>query len=128
MLCCIFVEDLIFDHFGKIIALCFIFTFAILAENLFCDTLQILDNDRNEWNVSGNDFVSRYRGVYELQPKAFISAGFVLSGPKLKISVQPDPTRPSSLDVSYNTKATYTAGEIMPGKAQKIKNIICMWM
>lgn len=51
-----------------------------------------------------------------MQPKAFISAGFILSGPKLKISVQPDPTRPSNLDVVYDPKATYTAGEDMPGK------------
>ncbi|XP_053383340.1 structural maintenance of chromosomes flexible hinge domain-containing protein 1-like isoform X2 [Mercenaria mercenaria] len=64
--------------------------------------------------------VSCGRGLYELQPKAFISAGFVLSGPKLKISVQPDPTRPSNLDVSYNNKATYTAGESMPEYTVKI--------
>ena len=56
-----------------------------------------------------------YRGTYILQPKAFISTGFVLSGPKLKIVVQPDPSRPSSLNVEYDTKYTLIVGQSMPG-------------
>ncbi|XP_060561375.1 structural maintenance of chromosomes flexible hinge domain-containing protein 1-like [Ruditapes philippinarum] len=83
-------------------------------------TVQPIKTNKDGIGDFGIFTVSCGRGVYELQPKAFISAGFVLSGPKLKISVQPDPTRPSSLDVSYNTKATYTAGEIMPEYTVKI--------
>ncbi|WAR15910.1 SMHD1-like protein [Mya arenaria] len=58
--------------------------------------------------------ISCSQGKYEVQPKAFISTSFVLSGPKLKISIQPDPTRPASLNVVYNTKLTLVVGQSLP--------------
>ncbi|KAL4217928.1 inactivation of X chromosome by DNA methylation [Mactra antiquata] len=68
----------------------------------------------------GNFTVSAPRGVYELQPKAFVMSSTVIPGPKLKVSIQPDPTRACSLNVSYDTKATYVAGDKMTDFMVKI--------
>ena len=53
--------------------------------------------------------------MYEIQPKCFINYASI-GGSKIKISVQPDPTRPNDLSVEYNTKTVFIAGEKMPGK------------
>ena len=38
-----------------------------------------------------------------------------ISGPKVKISIQPDTTKPVNLVVEYDKNATYTVGEELPG-------------
>ena len=60
------------------------------------------------------DKIFNCRGMYEIQPKCFINYTSI-GGSKIKISVQPDPTRPSDLSVEYNTKTVFIAGEKMPG-------------
>ena len=63
-----------------------------------------------------------FRGMYEIQPKSFINYVTIV-GAKIKISVQPDPTRPSDLSVEYNTKTVFIAGEKMPGNYIKKYNL-----
>ncbi|KAL3892332.1 hypothetical protein ACJMK2_004548 [Sinanodonta woodiana] len=63
--------------------------------------------------------VTALRGTYEFQPKAFRSNG-VIAGPKLKIMVQPDPTRPSEMKVEYDNKAAFVVGEKMPDVTVKV--------
>ncbi|KAH9491932.1 Structural maintenance of chromosomes flexible hinge domain-containing protein 1 [Bulinus truncatus] len=57
--------------------------------------------------VTGNS------GSYELQPKATLQKN-VISGPKYVVNVQPDPLKPSKVEVSYNSKMTITAGQSFP--------------
>lgn len=54
------------------------------------------------------------RGTYEIQPKAFIPEGAIL-GPKLRIHVQPDPTRPTEMKVDFERNASFVVGEKVPG-------------
>lgn len=60
--------------------------------------------------------MSGFRGIYELQPKAFLAGKNVLTGPKLRISLQPDPNRPVRLDVDYKERESYEAGGKLPGE------------
>ena len=53
--------------------------------------------------------------MFEIQPKAFLGRT-TLSGPKLKISIQPDATKPTKLDVAYDKGRKYVVSEIFPGK------------
>ena len=53
--------------------------------------------------------------MYELQPKCLINYSTIV-GAKIKISIQPDPSRPDDLSIQYNTKTVFIAGEKMPGK------------
>ena len=80
-----------------------------------CSVVPITKRVNYKWHFFVILHFLPYRGTYILQPKAFISTGFVLSGPKLKIVVQPDPSRPSSLNVEYDTKYTLIVGQSMPG-------------
>nr|KAI8727589.1 structural maintenance of chromosomes flexible hinge domain-containing protein 1-like; partial [Biomphalaria glabrata] len=52
-------------------------------------------------------------GIYDIQPKANIFKT-VINGPKLIVNVQPDPLKPSAVEVSYNPKMTITAGQTFP--------------
>ena len=45
-----------------------------------------------------------------MQPKAFVGKG-TISGPKIKVSIQPDATKPVALAVEYNRNTTYTVGD-----------------
>ena len=54
-----------------------------------------------------------------MQPKSFINYTTIV-GEKIKISVQPDPSKPSDLAIEYNTKAVFIAGEKMPGNTRKL--------
>ena len=58
------------------------------------------------------------RGVYEIQPKAFIGRN-TLVGPKLLVSIQADFLKPVSLTVDYNKAAVYKAGEALTGELTK---------
>lgn len=53
-------------------------------------------------------------GTYELLIKAFVNRSTVLS-PPLIISIQPDLTKPVSLDVEYEKSAKLIVGEILTG-------------
>ena len=61
------------------------------------------------------------RGVYELQPKAFMGRT-TISGPKIKISIQADMTKPVSLTVEYDKNASYTVSEHLPGLSSTVKH------
>ena len=43
-----------------------------------------------------------------------------ISGPKVKISVQPDSNKPVSLSVDYDKSASYTVGESLPDFTVKV--------
>jgi hypothetical protein len=58
--------------------------------------------------------VSGKRGVYEIQPKALISRQTV-SGPKLRVSIQADPSRAHALHVEYDKSSTYQVAGPLPG-------------
>ncbi|XP_041360659.1 structural maintenance of chromosomes flexible hinge domain-containing protein 1-like [Gigantopelta aegis] len=49
-------------------------------------------------------------GLYDIQPKAFVNKTIV-SGPKIKVNVQPDPNNPQELIVDYSKNASFIAGE-----------------
>ncbi len=55
-----------------------------------------------------------FRGNYTLQPKAFIGKN-ILSGPKIKVSIQADTTKPIDIAVNYDEKMQYTVGETLTG-------------
>ncbi|XP_071103421.1 structural maintenance of chromosomes flexible hinge domain-containing protein 1-like isoform X1 [Haliotis cracherodii] len=63
--------------------------------------------------------VSATRGVYDIQPKAFYNKS-VISGPKIKLNVQSDPTRPVELQVDYSKNAAFVAGDIFPEFSVKV--------
>lgn len=60
--------------------------------------------------------VSGKRGVYEIQPKALIGRQ-TISGPKMKISIQPDTSKPMALQVEYDRRSKYVVNEPLPGEA-----------
>ncbi|ESO82055.1 hypothetical protein LOTGIDRAFT_135415, partial [Lottia gigantea] len=60
-------------------------------------------------------------GVYEIQPKAFLQKG-MLSGPRVRISVQSDPTRAFELTVDYNKSSEITVGQTLPDFCVKVLN------
>ena len=45
-----------------------------------------------------------------MQPKAFVGKG-TISGPKIKVSIQPDATKPVALAGEYNRTTTYHVGD-----------------
>ena len=53
-------------------------------------------------------------GLYDIQPKAFFNKT-VISGPKIKVNVQPDPNNPEELVVDYSKNAAFVAGEKLTG-------------
>ena len=57
------------------------------------------------------------RGVYEIQPKAFIGK-ITISGPKIKISIQPDLTKAVKVDVKYDKSKAIVVGDHLPGKSR----------
>ncbi|XP_059139967.1 structural maintenance of chromosomes flexible hinge domain-containing protein 1-like [Physella acuta] len=52
-------------------------------------------------------------GSYEIQPNATIDKT-TITGPKLTVNVQPDPLKPTQIDVSYNAKVPVIAGHTFP--------------
>lgn len=64
-----------------------------------------------------------FSGIYDIQPKANIFKT-VINGPKFIVNVQPDPLKPSAVEVSYNPKMTITAGQTFPGKGSFIQIIL----
>ena len=54
------------------------------------------------------------RGVYEIQPKAFFGR-VIITGPKLKINIQADPSKPKSLEVDFSMPEKITVGDTLPG-------------
>ena len=80
----------------------------------FTPAPQPLKADKNGRADFGILVVSGKRGVYELQAKAFVGRN-ILSGPKLKVAIQPDPTKPISINVEYDETVTCVVGQNLPG-------------
>ena len=59
------------------------------------------------------------RGVYEFQAKATINRT-VLSGPKIRVSIQPDPMKPRELLVDCSKNASFVVGQKMPGEFYRL--------
>uniref|UniRef100_A0AAV2L7V1 SMC hinge domain-containing protein n=1 Tax=Knipowitschia caucasica TaxID=637954 RepID=A0AAV2L7V1_KNICA len=57
--------------------------------------------------------VSAPKGTYELRFQALFKKE-PIPGPTVNLTVLPDPNKPVSLDVHYETKATFVAGEVFP--------------
>ena len=81
----------------------------------FTPAPQPLKADKNGRADFGILVVSGKRGVYDIQAKAFVGRS-VLSGPKLKVAIQPDPTRPVSVKVDYDSAEEYIVGQTLPGE------------
>ncbi len=61
-------------------------------------------------------FVHLYcRGLYTLQPKAFVGKGYI-SGPKIKVSIQPNANKPVALEVEYDRDVSYRVGDNLTGE------------
>ncbi|KAK7480666.1 hypothetical protein BaRGS_00028138 [Batillaria attramentaria] len=58
--------------------------------------------------------VSGPTGVYEFQAKATLGR-LVLSGPKIRVSIQPDPMKPRELQVDYSKNGSFVVGQKMRG-------------
>ena len=57
--------------------------------------------------------------MYEFQAKATVNKTNIL-GPKIRISIQPDPMKPREMVVDYNKKLDFIVGEEMPEFTVKI--------
>ena len=60
--------------------------------------------------------------MYEFQAKATINRT-VLSGPKIRVSIQPDPMKPRELQVDCSKTANFVVGQKMPGKFLEIGDV-----
>ncbi|KAL8609443.1 hypothetical protein ACOMHN_006630 [Nucella lapillus] len=63
--------------------------------------------------------VSGPTGVYEFQAKATLNRA-VLSSPKIRVSIQPDPMKPRELVVTYSKNALFVSGNSMPEFSVKV--------
>ncbi|KAK3699756.1 hypothetical protein QZH41_015606, partial [Actinostola sp. cb2023] len=62
----------------------------------------------------GQPVVSATRGVYGIRIKALCPPRSTLEAPVISIRVQPDPSKPVLLNVTFNTKAACQVGELLP--------------
>ncbi|CAH1772323.1 unnamed protein product, partial [Owenia fusiformis] len=67
----------------------------------------------------GQPCVEGKRGLYEVQPKAFIGRNCI-SGPKIRISIQPDSSKPSELVVEYDKNVEFNIGGVLPDYVVKV--------
>lgn len=63
--------------------------------------------------------ISGPSGVYDFQVKATFGRT-VLCGPKIRVSIQPDPMKPRELQVDYNKKANFIVGQKLPDFTVKV--------
>ncbi|XP_025090642.1 structural maintenance of chromosomes flexible hinge domain-containing protein 1-like isoform X1 [Pomacea canaliculata] len=63
--------------------------------------------------------VSGPTGVFEFQLKATVERN-IISGPKIRVSIQPDPMKPRELQVDYSKNASFVVGQTLPEFTVKV--------
>ncbi|XP_014770922.1 structural maintenance of chromosomes flexible hinge domain-containing protein 1 isoform X1 [Octopus bimaculoides] len=75
----------------------------------------------NEGQVDFGTFsVNGPKGVYELSVKALLGGSRTIAGPRIKISIRPDPTKPLRLEVDCKSNIAVEAGSKLPVYTVKV--------